>query len=77
VYVKTGESGNKRAQSFCGDCGSPIFSTSVGDGPKVHGLRVGTIRQRDELVPKAQWWSRSSQPWLPELDGLQKVEKQP
>ena len=26
VYVKTGESGNKREQTFCGDCGSPIYA---------------------------------------------------
>jgi hypothetical protein len=26
VYVKTGDSGNKREQTFCGDCGSPIYS---------------------------------------------------
>ena len=24
IYVKTGESGRKRAQGFCGNCGSPI-----------------------------------------------------
>ena len=47
IYVKTGSSGAKRAQGFCADCGSPLFATSVGDGPKVYGLRVGTIRQRD------------------------------
>jgi hypothetical protein len=29
VYVKTGESGNKRPQSFCPNCGSPIYSTST------------------------------------------------
>ncbi len=28
VYVKTGESGNKREQTFCADCGSPIFCRS-------------------------------------------------
>jgi hypothetical protein len=29
VYVKTGESGNKRTQSFCPECGSPIYSGPV------------------------------------------------
>src|SRR5437870_4883557 len=28
VYVKTGESGNKRAQAFCPRCGSPIYATA-------------------------------------------------
>ena len=26
IYVKTGDSGNKRQQAFCPKCGSPIFS---------------------------------------------------
>ncbi|PJI92227.1 glutathione-dependent formaldehyde-activating enzyme [Yoonia maricola] len=34
TYVKTGDSGKKREQTFCGDCGSPIYSTSVGEGSK-------------------------------------------
>jgi hypothetical protein len=24
IYVKTGDSGNQRTQSFCADCGTPI-----------------------------------------------------
>ena len=52
IYVKTGESGAKRPQGFCPRCGSPIYSTAVGDGPKSYFIRVGTIRQRDQLVPK-------------------------
>ena len=51
VYIKTAESGNKRAQGFCPECGSPIYATSATD-PQVYGLRVGTIRQRAELRPK-------------------------
>ena len=47
VYVKTGESGNDREQTFCPNCGSPIYSGPVSDGAKVVSLRVGTIRQRD------------------------------
>jgi hypothetical protein len=76
VYVKTGESGNKRAQTFCPHCGSPIYATSVGDGPQVYNIRVGTIRQRNQLVPKRQIWVRSQQPWLGGLGMIPKVEKQ-
>jgi hypothetical protein len=65
VYVKnTADSGAKRAQAFCPRCGSPIYATSVDDGPKVYGIRLGTVRQRDQLVPKLQIWSRSRQPWV-------------
>ena len=71
VYVKTAESGAKRAQAFCADCGSPIYATSVGDGPKVYGLRVGTIRQRQELAPARQVWRRSALNWVPEMGDLE------
>jgi hypothetical protein len=77
VYVKTGESGNKREQTFCPDCGSPIYSAPVSEGAKVVGLRVGTLRQRAELAPKDQFWFRSSQPWLDHLHAMKKTETQP
>ena len=64
IYVKTAESGSKRAQAFCPRCGSPIYATSAGDGPKAHGVRLGTVRQRDQFVPKLQIWSRSRQRWI-------------
>src|SRR5207245_1799285 len=32
IYVKTGESGTQRPQAFCPECGTPIYSASVGDG---------------------------------------------
>jgi hypothetical protein len=77
AYVKTGESGNKRVQTFCPDCGSPIYSGPPGEGAKVVGLRVGTIRQRDQLVPGDQYWFRSALTWLRDLPGVAKRDKQP
>ncbi len=76
IYVKTGESGNKRQQAFCPRCGSPIFSASPDDGPKVYMIRAGTIRQRDQFVPKVQFWCRSKQGWINDLSGAREVEKQ-
>ena len=75
VYIKTGDSGAKREQAFCGECGSAIYATSVGDGPKVYNLRVGTIRQRAEIVPKMQYWTRSAVDWLKQLDTIPGHEK--
>ena len=76
IYVKTAESGTKRAQGFCPDCGSPIYATSVTD-PKIYGLRVGTIRQRTELRPKTQGWSRSAQSWVTDLSSITQHPRQP
>ena len=77
VYVKTGESGNKREQTFCPDCGTPIYSGPVGDGPRVVSLRVGTIHQRDQMVPTDQYWFRSAQAWLSALPSVKRRETQP
>ena len=76
IYVKTGESGNKRQQAFCPRCGSPIFSADPADGPKVYMIRAGTIRQRDQFVPKVQVWSRSRQRWVHDLASTPAVDKQ-
>ena len=76
VYVKTAESGSKRAQAFCPRCGSPIYAAPAEEGPKTYNIRLGTARQRDQLVPKVQLWCRSAQPWLGGLDAIRKVEKQ-
>jgi hypothetical protein len=76
IYVKTGDSGTKRAQAFCPECGSAIYATSVGEGPKVYNIRLGTVQQRAELTPKKQIWFRSALPWLAEMDAIPKVEKQ-
>jgi hypothetical protein len=77
VYVKTAQSENKREQTFCPECGTPIYSAPVGAGPKVVGLRVGTVRQRDRLIPSDQFWFRSSQAWLQSLPTIKKRETQP
>ena len=75
VYVKLADSGNKLAQAFCGECGSPIYGSHAGDEPKFYGIRVASLRQRDALAPKLQIWCRSAQPWVSDLDAIRKVER--
>jgi hypothetical protein len=77
IYVKTAESGRKRQQAFCPRCGSSIYSASIGDGPKTLGVRVGTVRQRDQLIPKAQIWVRSQLAWVNEIASIPRFETQP
>jgi hypothetical protein len=76
IYIKAGESGNRRQQAFCPKCGSPIFSAPPEDGPKTMMIRVGTIRQRDRFVPKVQFWSRSKQRWVYDIASARELEKQ-
>jgi hypothetical protein len=75
LYVKIADSGNRFAQAFCDECGSPVYGGHPVDDPKFFGIRVGTLRQRDALPPKLQIWCRSAQPWLSELGTARKVEK--
>ena len=77
IYVKTGESGTARPQSFCPKCGTPIYSTTVGDGPKVHFLRLGSVRQRDQFAPNLQLWFRSAQRWVNDVGSIPRIEKRP
>jgi hypothetical protein len=77
-YLKTtADSGKPRLQAFCGSCGSPILSTTPGEGMQPsYMVRVGILRQRDQLTPQRQQWWRSARPWVTALDALPKAEKQ-
>jgi hypothetical protein len=75
IYVKTAESGAKRAQAFCPECGTPIYSSAVTD-PQIFNIRVGTARQRDELRPKSQGWCRSARDWVMDLRSIKQFAKQ-
>lgn len=77
LYVKVSDSGARREQGFCPDCGTPLFSAPDGDGPKVYSIRVGTARQRREILPRLQIWCRSAQPWLAGLPAIPALETQP
>ncbi|MCC7428481.1 MAG: GFA family protein [Alphaproteobacteria bacterium] len=77
IYVKQADSGNEREQAFCSDCGTPLYSAPPGTGARVFGLRVGSIRQRDQLLPTEQIWCRSAQGWLADLPAIRRTETQP
>jgi len=76
IYVKVGDSGNRRALAFCGDCGSHIYATSAEEPRQSYSLRVGTIAQCNELKPFMQVWCRSQLPWLGDIPGLPASDKQ-
>jgi hypothetical protein len=73
IYVKTADSGARRQQAFCPECGSPIYASSDDDGPKIYGIRLGTSRQRDLLMPRAQYWCGSALPWVEGLASVPKI----
>jgi hypothetical protein len=77
IYVKTAESGNKRAHAFCPECGTPIYAAAPGANPTSYGLRVGALDRRAELRPTRQGWCRSALPWSMDLTGVERFERQP
>jgi hypothetical protein len=75
IYIKTAESGKKRAQAFCANCGTQIYASDPHE-PQSYSLRVGTLKQRGELGPVQQIWYRSSLPWIGEIQVIPHLERQ-
>ena len=75
IYIKTGDSGAKRAQVFCARCGSPLYAHPV-DNPTTYGLRVGCIAQRRELVPTLQIWCDSALSWTGDIEDIPKRQRE-
>jgi hypothetical protein len=77
IYIKTAESGNKRAHAFCPECGAPIYAAVPGPNPATVGLRVGGIDQRAQFGPPTrQGWCRSALSWSMDLTGVERADRQ-
>ena len=74
VYIKTAESGNKRAQGFCGECGSPVFS-STAENREIYNLRLGMVKQRAQIPAQRQIWCDSALNWAQDIHDLPGVPK--
>ena len=75
IYVKTAESGTKRAHAFCPDCGTPVYSAAISD-PPAYSLRIGCLQQRADLPPRRQIWCRSAMPWSANLENVPESARQ-
>ena len=69
TYVKTAASGNRLVLAFCGGCGSALYSAKL-DNPVVFNLRLGAVKQRAQLTPKAQFWCNSAMPWVMDISRI-------
>jgi hypothetical protein len=76
-YRKIADSGNVRLQGFCPQCGTALYATSAGDEPKAYNVRLGSVRQRDQLLPRRQIFVRSQQAWLKDLASIAKFDGMP
>ena len=73
--VKTAESGSKRVQAFCPECGSPLYGAAPVADPPSFLLRVGAIQQRAQLRPKVQLWCRSALDWAMDVRAIPRFPK--
>ena len=65
-YIKIGDSGKRRIQAFCADCGTQLFATDM--EKSLFNLRTGFLEQKEELVPTKHVFTKSSIPWLKTID---------
>lgn len=68
-YIKVAQSGNRRAQVFCPECGTPLWATAP-ENPTSVIVRLGCVKQRARFKPAVQIWQCSALPWVTELSSV-------
>ena len=71
-FQKIADSGAKRDLGFCSNCGTRIFAKPGDDTNGTFGLRVGTVDQRANLLPKKQAFTRSALSWVSDISFIPK-----
>ena len=69
AYVKVADSGNRRAQMFCPNCGANLYACAA-EAPTWVSIRLRSVAQRSLLRPVAQIWQHSAMPWLDDLSSI-------
>lgn len=76
-YTTQGEeSGKDVTRYFCAHCGSQLYS-AVEIVPGLFFVKLGTLTDCDELVPRAHIWTRSKPAWVELPAGVPAFEKSP
>jgi hypothetical protein len=73
-YTKTADSGNELTRYFCGDCGSPIFTSSPRHPDRVY-VKAGSFDDPSVVTPAYQSWMDSAVPWASIVPGLPRFAK--
>ena len=75
-YDSVADSGNAMRRSFCGDCGTHLFSESSGNLLKMV-VRVGTLDDAGGIAPTVVIWTASAPAWAQIDPSLQAFPGQP
>lgn len=76
LYAKHGDSGDEVKTAFCPTCGAALYSAK-GEAPAFLFLRLGAVKQRAELAPKAQGFCRSALPWAMDITAVHRLPDPP
>ena len=76
TYIKTADSGAKRALTFCGRCGTRVYS-APDQGEGIVGLRIGCLAERHALPPQLQYWCDSALVWAKSHEDIPSYPKAP
>jgi hypothetical protein len=61
-FTKTADSGHRLTRHFCGECGSPIFTSSARHPDTVY-VKAGAFDDPDIVSPAYQSWTDSMVEW--------------
>jgi hypothetical protein len=61
-YSKRADSGTVLTRAFCGDCGSPLFTSSPAHPAHVY-IKAGSLDDPRPVLPAHQSWLDSAVPW--------------
>jgi hypothetical protein len=76
-YTKTGDSGRRRVQAFCGTCGSHLYACDPGETQDNLALRIGAIAERHAFAaPIRQMWCGSALRWAFDLSTIPGMDQQ-
>ena len=53
-FEKIADSGARRSLAFCSTCGTRIYAKPADGKPGRFGIRIGTVDQRESLIPRQQ-----------------------
>ena len=74
-YVKTADNGVQRVHAFCAECGAPVYSCAATDNPPYYSLRVGALKQRNEIgTPYRQIWTERRLSWVPKFADIPETD---
>ncbi|HEY5071788.1 MAG TPA: GFA family protein [Caulobacteraceae bacterium] len=76
TYWVAADSGAKVGRSFCGACGTPLFSEPSGIG-EIAVIKVGSLDDPSMFKVQVDIWMKSAQPWHRPHEGAAQFETSP